>query len=62
MGALEGIEESIKNFQTTKNALPSSKKIYKTYKIRTPTRFKIRKGRELGGNHDMTCDDPPADL
>ena len=29
------------------------KKYTKSHKIWTPVRLKIRKGRELGGNHDM---------
>ena len=51
MGVLEGIEESTK--KKKKKGLRSNKKYTKSHKIWTPVRLKIRKGRELGGNHDM---------
>ena len=53
MGALEGIEESTKKNPNNKKWTSVQQKNVQTYKIWTPARLKIRKGRELGGNHDM---------
>ena len=53
MGVLEGIESIPQKNKTTKMDLGPTKKYTKSYKIWTPARLKIRKGRELGGNHDM---------
>ena len=39
--------------KNNKNGLRSNKKYTKSHKIWTHVRLKIRKGRELGGNHDM---------
>ena len=45
-----GVHPKIK---TIKMDLGPIKDIKKSHKIWTPARLKIRKGRELGGNHDM---------
>ena len=37
----------------SQQVLRSNKKYTKSHQIWTPVRLKIRKGRELGGNHDM---------
>ena len=61
MGVLEGIEESTqKNTKTTKMDLDPTKNSQNHIKTWTPVRLKIRKGMELGGNHDMWW--PPGDL
>ena len=61
MGVLEGIEESTqKNQNKTKMDLAPIKNTQNHKKLWTPVRLKIRKGMELGGNHDMWW--PPVDL
>ena len=61
MGVLEGIEESIQKKQNNKNGFNSNKKYTKSYKkFGLLLGLKIRKGMELGGNHDMWW--PPVDL
>ena len=54
MGVLEGIEESIQKKKNNKNGFNSNKKYTKSYKkFGLLLGLKIRKGMELGGNHDM---------
>ena len=61
MGVLEGIEESIQKKKPTKMDLTPTKKYTKSYKkFGLLLGLKIRKGMELGGNHDMWW--PPVDL
>ena len=48
MDVIEGIGES------TKMDLGPTKKYTKSHKTLNPARLQIRKGRELGGNHDMS--------
>ena len=59
MGVLEGIEESTHK-KTTKMDLDPKKPPQNHIKTWTPVRLKIRKGMEIGGNHDMWW--PPVDL
>ena len=59
-GVLEGMVESTQKIKATKMDFTSPQKYTKYIKIWTLVRLKIRKGRELGGNHSMWW--PPADL
>ena len=61
MGVLEGIEESIQKNQNNKNGFNSNKKNTQNHiTLGLLLGLKIRKGMELGGNHDMWW--PPVEL